>query len=641
MSPILSRVFPYWLIAAVLLFSVCSATLRAETWVVVPSGEGDNLRSVFMVNSKYGYATGENGTFIRTTNGGLTWTQQRLTVTFNKSVNGAAVYDTSSFSTAVGDNGEVLMMYPGTTSWGTVAAPQEDVYGVCYRADSVPTTMYCGTNGFIGQTQIHSHTFTVFDDYGYPLYDTTEFFVDPKQIQSPSNSTLRAIAFGVTNGYIVGDSGTVLVSTNRGSVWRKSTVGSQSLQALAVLDLGRVIAVGTDGTIIRTTNTGATWQSISPPGLKIDLHGVAFADATRGVVVGDGGCILQTTDGGTTWVRMGVNTVKNLHGVHAMSAVVGSYWIAVGDSGAVVVNLYGGIPVSFTSDKNTVAIGDVAVGAKRSDNVSFTNNSTESYVTVQMTSPDPRVTLSPSYLILDPGATGRIRVTFGPTDTGAVSVKLLFMSDTGWTTDTIHVTGRGTAPYARLSGNALAIDSAREGNAAQVTVWSTGNVPLTATIAFVSDTNVDVACGATTQPGDSMLVTAVVKHTLYRPIDAIAVLQTNAYQRKPDTIHITAAAVERVSVPEDLAVTAFTGASYPNPLLAGASGTLLITSPTATACVLRITDERGAIVREINLGVVQGTRSVDWSLPTLARGAYMLQVLTPTGQAAGVRAAVR
>ena len=39
-----------------------------------PLPQGNNLYNIISINNNMGYACGENGTFIKITNGGLTWT---------------------------------------------------------------------------------------------------------------------------------------------------------------------------------------------------------------------------------------------------------------------------------------------------------------------------------------------------------------------------------------------------------------------------------------------------------------------------------------------------------------------------------------------------------------------------------------
>jgi hypothetical protein len=60
--------------------------------------------------------------------------------------------------------------------------------------------------------------------------------------------------------------------------------------------------VGESGTILRTTNGGATWSAQSS-GTPNFLSSVFFTDANTGTAVGQGGTILRTTTGGVVWVQ--------------------------------------------------------------------------------------------------------------------------------------------------------------------------------------------------------------------------------------------------------------------------------------------------------------------------------------------------
>jgi photosystem II stability/assembly factor-like uncharacterized protein len=42
-------------------------------WTVVPSGSSNNLRGVFLLDSGVGYAVGEGGTILKSTDAGMTW----------------------------------------------------------------------------------------------------------------------------------------------------------------------------------------------------------------------------------------------------------------------------------------------------------------------------------------------------------------------------------------------------------------------------------------------------------------------------------------------------------------------------------------------------------------------------------------
>jgi photosystem II stability/assembly factor-like uncharacterized protein len=75
---------------------------------------------------------------------------------------------------------------------------------------------------------------------------------------------------------------------------------TNNLNGAYLLDSGTGFVVGDTGTILKTTDAGATWTPLVS-GTTTTLHDVYFFDATAGVAVGEQGLILRTTDGGTGW----------------------------------------------------------------------------------------------------------------------------------------------------------------------------------------------------------------------------------------------------------------------------------------------------------------------------------------------------
>ena len=67
-----------------------------------------------------------------------------------------------------------------------------------------------------------------------------------------------------------------------------------------LLDSGIGFVVGDAGTILKTTDSGMTWSPLTS-GTTNGLYDVYFFDATQGVAVGEQGLILRTTDGGAGW----------------------------------------------------------------------------------------------------------------------------------------------------------------------------------------------------------------------------------------------------------------------------------------------------------------------------------------------------
>src|SRR5205814_306770 len=107
--------------------------------------------------------------------------------------------------------------------------------------------------------------------------------------------------------------------------WSATNSGTTNhLNGAYLLDSGVGFVVGDAGTIVKTTDAGMTWSPLTS-GTTNALHDVYFFDATQGVAVGEQGLILRTTDGGTGWqgvtsgVKDGLRAVS-FSGVNGISA---------------------------------------------------------------------------------------------------------------------------------------------------------------------------------------------------------------------------------------------------------------------------------------------------------------------------------
>lgn len=64
--------------------TILKTTDAGETWAIVKDDEGAMLKSIFFTSSDTGYAAGENGTILKTTNGGVDWTSLSLPAPLNQ-----------------------------------------------------------------------------------------------------------------------------------------------------------------------------------------------------------------------------------------------------------------------------------------------------------------------------------------------------------------------------------------------------------------------------------------------------------------------------------------------------------------------------------------------------------------------------
>src|SRR5947207_10542106 len=120
-------------------------------------------------------------------------------------------------------------------------------------------------------------------------------------VDSGTTSNLNgAILLDSGTAFVVGDTGTILKSTDAGATWTPLASGtSTTLHGIHFLDLNDGIAVGDSGTILRTTDGGAAWQNVAS-GVVDTLRSVSF-NGINGICGGDSQDILYSTDSGASW----------------------------------------------------------------------------------------------------------------------------------------------------------------------------------------------------------------------------------------------------------------------------------------------------------------------------------------------------
>ncbi|MBI5388616.1 MAG: putative Ig domain-containing protein [Verrucomicrobia bacterium] len=148
----------------------------------------------------------------------------------------------------------------------------------------------------------------------------------------PNTGTTNRLS-GVTlldidRGFIVGDYGTVLMTTNGGQGWRLLSLGLTN-HLTAVRAIGSSVYVtGPYGLIAVSPNLGQNW-SFFPIDRTNTLYGLSFLTPFFGYAVGSGGLILFYN--GFEWVEQSCGTGFDFYGV----GVIGSTAYAVGAGGTI------------------------------------------------------------------------------------------------------------------------------------------------------------------------------------------------------------------------------------------------------------------------------------------------------------------
>lgn len=287
------------------------------TWHSKFGGTTNDLYGVYFLNDSVGWVAGDNGTIIKTTDGGENWQIKSSGTTHNLS---ALFFIDDNTGWAVGDLGTILK----TTNGGDTWFPQNSasiflLLSVQFFNDSLGWTV--GTGGLILKTMDGGNSWFP-QNSSFPEGITDVDFVDSLY------GWAAASASGAT-------ASTVLKTTDGGSNWQVLTLPTfWPVNSVDFIDRNTGWAVGFLEVIYKTTDGGSTW--FQQPGVSTipeSFYSVCFVDSNNGWAAGYGGVIAGTDDGGATWAAQTSGTTNILWDVYFVDPTHG--W-AVGNHGLVL-----------------------------------------------------------------------------------------------------------------------------------------------------------------------------------------------------------------------------------------------------------------------------------------------------------------
>jgi photosystem II stability/assembly factor-like uncharacterized protein len=149
----------------------------------------------------------------------------------------------------------------------------------------------------------------------------TRIAFTPVESSCPDGSHLAALWYvSATHGYILLNDGSVL-ETNNGTDFATKTAipgtrqaggGVQPTDIVFLTDTSGFVTTA-DGNIYATTDSGVSWKSVSNTNRPV--RAISFASSKVGYAVGDGGLFLKTSDGGATWVPKDTGVGENYSAV--------------------------------------------------------------------------------------------------------------------------------------------------------------------------------------------------------------------------------------------------------------------------------------------------------------------------------------
>lgn len=297
-----------------------------------PLPQGNTLRAVEFEGS-IGYAAGDFGTLLRSTDGGATWTGVRTDTT--DPLTRISIPDAN---TVVVGGGCTLL---ASTDGGKTFKPRPLKCGGSSIASlTFPSALHgyvLLANGSLLRTTDGGSTFSPAG--AIPGTASDVFFTD--------SNTGFAVTRSSTNGGIYR-------TTDGGSTWFPRSTSAQPLNGVFFPTAGTGYAVGNSNMVLKTTDGGETWNpkaSTTTP--AADLTSIRCADASTCVASTAGGDrVIRTRNGGDSYDALTPSTSK----VFAMSLISASKGVAVGASGAIAISTnLGATSPSF------VPVGDPAL----------------------------------------------------------------------------------------------------------------------------------------------------------------------------------------------------------------------------------------------------------------------------------------
>lgn len=309
--------------ALVLLFAATAAAAQ-QSWVatrIAPAKQ--ELNTVFFLDSKRGWAGGDDGFLIRTEDGGVTWNRQPVATSeaindiyFRDKERGFLIAGNTIFKTE--DDGarwvEARRFQPSEFEGATV-----ELY--CIRFSSKKKGWVVGS---VSKRDRVIDSILIYTDNSGDTW---------QRQRAPSSSELIHVDFdNDRRGWIVGDGGTILYTNDAGDTWTPQNSGTNvTLFHVDFRNDKRGLAVGAKGTLLQTSDGGATWTAVRT-NVPATLLSVEFVSEDEAWAVGRGGTILRTFDGGASWVKQDSRIAQNLYALQFQKKIG---W-AVGSDGMIL-----------------------------------------------------------------------------------------------------------------------------------------------------------------------------------------------------------------------------------------------------------------------------------------------------------------
>ena len=326
------------------LVALCHSSAHAQQAIGLPALDevltrDATLRDIAFVDARHGWAVGDRGVLLRTTDGGRRWNRVEThvdcplyAVTFADARHGWIVGGFTKPYTH-SSHGVVLRTEDGGESWRKMPADtlpllrrvqffdQRNGVAAGAGASFAPGGLFVTQDGGRSWRPLPADRIShwqaahfITPDIGVlagaagDLATLARREVRRSPILVGDRRGLNDVRLiGPTGGWLVGDGGLVLTTTDLGRTWRPPsaalpTAASSLCDWQSVATIGKHVWIaGAPGSIVLySPDGGASWQ-LQPTGITAPLDAITFVDERLGWAAGALGTILVTNDGGRTW----------------------------------------------------------------------------------------------------------------------------------------------------------------------------------------------------------------------------------------------------------------------------------------------------------------------------------------------------
>ncbi len=289
-----------------------AATANTQGWRTVDNPNvKSRLNSAVFIDDNNGVVCGNNGTILKTGDGGLTWNKVDIGTNLNL---WKVFFNKNNTGFILGEKGLLLSSADSGGTWREINSnTAETLFDIYFNKEAVEG-LIVGGKGKILKTVDGGNTWN--------------------KIDSPTSNLLYSIAFAdENNGFIVGWNGTVLKTSDRGTSWQmRDKLGNSYLRDINFNNSAQGIIVGGGGEIFYTGNGGTSWDKVESNTIA-GLYAVKFIDNENGYITGGKGEILKTADAGKSWSQVSSGRYVSFFG--AASTPSKKIFI-IGDNGTIL-----------------------------------------------------------------------------------------------------------------------------------------------------------------------------------------------------------------------------------------------------------------------------------------------------------------